>query len=188
MPGAFPSLPEADPTQTIRCDDELPGRGPGGVVPAYDPPWQVSLSGAWPDFARHLRDAQRSGPPGAYPDGDPLTRLTSATDRRRNGDRTCPQASSGGYPRPPGYSCDEYPFRSTHQGAYTQSPPPQPAAPGRTFGWCQISALGSGTGARGWSACMIPEGENGSAGNGLRDFYNDNRVLEKDAFRVHIVN
>ncbi|MDJ1134515.1 NucA/NucB deoxyribonuclease domain-containing protein [Streptomyces iconiensis] len=189
VPGAIPSPPEFDATETIRCDDELrPSKGPGCVVPSYEPPWAVSLSGQWKNFARHVRDAQKSGLPGAYPDGEPLTRLRDRADIRRNGDRACPQEGAGGYPRPTGYSCDEYPFRSTHQGAYTQSPPPQPPAPGRTFDWCQINQLGSGTGAKGWSACMIPATENSEAGReGLRPFYEDNRVLAKDEFHVWIV-
>ncbi|WP_262705052.1 MULTISPECIES: NucA/NucB deoxyribonuclease domain-containing protein [Streptomyces] len=181
VPFAIPSFPVTDSTESIRCDDQLPGQGPGCVVPSYDPDWMVSRTGVWSNFARHVRAAQESGLPGA-PDGKPLTRLMDKRDRIRNGDRACPQESNGGYPRPDGYSCDEYPFRSTHQGAYTQSP--RAPAPGRTFNWCKISALGPGTGARGWSACMIPKRENSSAGRGLLDFYNENRILEKDKFHV----
>ncbi|MFK4101503.1 hypothetical protein ACI2L1_15760 [Streptomyces sp. NPDC019531] len=131
--------------------------------------------------------AQASGLPGAYPNGTPLTRLTDAALRQSNGDTACPQASSGGYPRPTGYSCDEYPFRSTWQGAFTSATPPNP---GRTFDWCQISALPQGvTGPNGWSACMIPATENSNAGSqDLRVFYNDNRVIEQDPFFVWIVD
>ncbi len=174
----------------VRCDNAVPGvSSVGCVFPDYAPTDVVSLSGSSPNYARHIRDAQASGLPGAYPDGQPLYRLTDATLRDRNGNTACPQFSSGGYPRPTGYSCDEYPFRSTWQGAYTGSlPQPQPY-PGRTFDWCQITALPIGsTGPDGWSACMIPAAENSSAGSLLNVFYTDNRVIEKDAFRVWIVD
>ncbi|MER7870311.1 hypothetical protein ABTZ90_25140 [Streptomyces cellulosae] len=122
-----------------------------------------------------------SGLPGAYPDGQPLTRQTDDTTITSNRNTACPQASSGGYPRPTGYSCDEYPFASTHQGAASNR------LLGRTFDWCQISTLTSRTGP-GWSACMIPATENTAAGrDDLRIFYNENRVLENDAFYVWIV-
>ncbi|WP_416956782.1 hypothetical protein [Streptomyces sp. Agncl-13] len=90
-------------------------------------------------------------------------------------------SSSGGYARPTGYSCDEYPFASSHEGAASNP------LLGRTFDWCQISTLTSRTGP-GWSACMIPAEENTAAGrDDLRVFYNENRVLEDDAFYVWIV-
>nr|WP_158716795.1 MULTISPECIES: hypothetical protein [unclassified Streptomyces] len=60
--------------------------------------------------------------------------------------------------------------------------------PGRTFDGCQISALPQNvTGPEGWSACMIPAGQNSSAGSLLNRFYIDNRVLERDRFRIRIV-
>ncbi|WP_443742946.1 NucA/NucB deoxyribonuclease domain-containing protein [Streptomyces parvulus] len=102
------------------------------------------------------------------------------------GDRACPQAASGGYPRPADYSCDEYPFRSTWQGSFTGSLPQPAPYPGRTFSWCQISALPQNV-TDGWSACMIPAGQNSSAGSLLNRFYIENRVIERDAFRVWIV-
>ena len=131
----------------------------------------------YPNFGRHVRDAQNSGLPGAYPDGTPLTRLTDATLSRRNGDTACPDS----YPRPSGYSCDEYPFRSTWQGAFTGG------GSGRTFDWCQINALPTGvTGPTGYSACMIPAIENSSAGGTLGYFYSSNRVIEREPFHVWV--
>ncbi|MGW4937319.1 NucA/NucB deoxyribonuclease domain-containing protein [Streptomyces sp. NPDC004166] len=166
----------------VRCDNATKGVTKAGCVfKDYAPVNVVSLSGLYPNYARHIQDAQASGLPGAYPDGQPLTRQTSDTAIASNRTAACPQASSGGYPRPTGYSCDEYPFASTHQGAASNR------LLGRTFTWCQISTLTSRTGP-GWSACMIPANENTAAGReDLRVFYNENRVLENDAFYVWIV-
>ncbi|MEU4882810.1 hypothetical protein AB0G19_20430 [Streptomyces althioticus] len=166
----------------VRCDNDTKGVStPGCVFKDYAPVNVVSLSGLYPNYARHIQDAQASGLPGAYPDGQPLTRQTNDTTITSNRRTACPQASSGGYPRPTGYSCDEYPFASTHQGAASNP------LLGRTFDWCQISTLTSRTGP-GWSACMIPATENTAAGrDDLRIFYNENRVLENDAFYVWIV-
>ncbi|MGW4208936.1 hypothetical protein ACWEIJ_13190 [Lentzea sp. NPDC004789] len=179
------------PPWQIRCDNNTSGNAAVGCVfPQYEPALIVSLTGPYPNFARHLSDAQASGLPGAYPNGTPLTRMVDAGLSNRNGATACPDASAGGYPRPPGYSCDEYPFRSTREGAYTISPDPAPRAPGRTFPWCQISALGSGSGSFGWSACMIPVGENSGGGallNGFTGIYRTERMLDGDKFFVWIV-
>lgn len=167
----------------IRCDNNLKGVStPGCVFKDYAPVNVVSLSGLYPNYARHIRDAQASGLPGAYPDGQPLTRLTDDSAITTNRGTACPRADRpGGYPRPAGYTCDEYPFASTNEGAASN---PQL---GRTFGWCQISSLTSRTGP-GWSACMIPGNENTAAGrDDLRIFYNENRVLKDDEFHVWIV-
>ena len=178
------------PPWDVRCDNNTSGKDSAGCVfPDYPPAVVVSRTGPYPSFARHLADAQASGLPGAYPNGVPLTRMVNAADSDRNGNTACPQASSGGYPRPAGHSCDEYPFRSTYQGAYTATRP-APPAPGRTFDWCQITALGSGAGAIGWSACMIPVGENSGGGallNGFGGIYRTQRMLDGDDFYVWIV-
>lgn len=167
----------------VRCDNDTKGVStPGCVFKDYAPVNVVSLSGLYPNYARHIQDAQQSGLPGAYPDGQPLTRQTDDAAIRTNRGTACPpSSSSGGYPRPTGYSCDEYPFASSHEGASSNP------LLGRTFGWCQISTLTSRTGP-GWSACMIPATENTAAGrDDLRIFYNENRVLEEDPFYVWIV-
>ncbi|MFJ8602269.1 NucA/NucB deoxyribonuclease domain-containing protein [Streptomyces shenzhenensis] len=177
------------PSFDVRCDNATPGVGKVGcVIKDYKPVHVISLTGPNPDYARHIRDAQASGLRGAYPDGLPFERLTDERKRDQNGDRACPQAADGGYPRPTGYSCDEYPFRSTWQGASTgYHPYPNP---GRTFDWCQISALPTGVtgGPAGWSACMIPVGQNSSGGALLNSFYQKSRVIEKDEFYVWIVD
>ncbi|WP_246561932.1 NucA/NucB deoxyribonuclease domain-containing protein [Streptomyces roseirectus] len=176
-----------EPPFNVRCDNAVPGTtAVGCVVPAYPAVHVVSLTGRNPNYARHIQEAQTSGLPGAYPNGQPLRRLTDATNRDKNGDTACPQFADGGYPRPTGYSCDEYPFRSTWQGAYTGSVGQPTPYPGRTFSWCQISALSSRVGPNGWSACMIPVSENSSGGSLLNRFYIDNRVIENDPFYVWI--
>jgi hypothetical protein len=184
QPSGIASTPPFD----VRCDYDLPGSTTiGCVFPTYVAVDTVSLSGRNPAYARHIRDAQASGLPGAYPNGEPLHRLTDQVLRDRNGNMACPQAANGGYPRPSGFSCDEYPFRSTWEGAFTGGLRRLDPYPGRTFNWCQISALPQNVTGLGWSACMIPATENSSAGSLLNLFYTDNRVLEKDAFRIRVV-
>ncbi|MDI6105130.1 hypothetical protein QLQ12_41755 [Actinoplanes sp. NEAU-A12] len=144
------------------------------VIPDYEPPWDVNATNR-PTFIRHMQSAEASGLRGFYPGGTPLTRLTDAGLRDQNGNTACPDRVN--WPRPPGHSCDEYPFRSTHQGAFTGG------GSGRTFDWCQITALPTGiTGPNGYSSCMILAGENSSAGGLLNSFYINNRVIENDAF------
>jgi hypothetical protein len=163
----------------VRCDNATPGVAYiGCVFPDYRSVNIVSLSGPTPSYARHLRDAQATGLRGAYPNGVPLTRLTNTTLSNQNGATACPAS----FPRPTGYSCDEYPFRSTWEGAYTGG------GSGRTHPWCQIPALGPGSGPTGWSSCMIPATENSSGGGSLGAFYRSNRVIERDPFFVWVVN
>ncbi|MCH0573340.1 hypothetical protein I3F60_29605 [Streptomyces sp. MUM 136J] len=98
----------------VRCDNDTKGMStPGCVFKDYAPVNVVSLSGLYHNHARHIHDAQASGLPGAYPDGQPLPRQTDDTTITSNRRTACPQASGGGYPRPTGYSCDGYPFAST---------------------------------------------------------------------------
>lgn len=126
----------SQPPFYVRCDNKTPGVPKVGcVIPNFRPVNIVSLSGPYPHYARHIHDAQASGLPGAYvlgaqEQGPPLTRLTDGKLRKKNGDTACPQAGKGGYPRSAKHSCDEYPFRSTYEGAYTGiKPPPQAGRP-----------------------------------------------------------
>ena len=123
--------------------------------------------------------AKASGLRGAYPNGIPLTRLTTPYLNTLNGDTACPAS----YPRPSAMSCDEYPFRSTWEGAFTGLP----RAGGRTFPYCQIPQLGAGTGIGGYSSCMIPADQNSAAGGSLGAVYRRERVIDSDPFRVWIV-
>ncbi|WP_063746820.1 NucA/NucB deoxyribonuclease domain-containing protein [Streptomyces sp. PsTaAH-124] len=178
-----PDLVGSQVAVPIRCDNDTKGVSTVGCVfKDYEPVNVVSRNGLYPKYAKHISEAQASGLPGAYPDGQPLTRQTDSAEATKNRSTACPQASKGGYTRPAGYSCDEYPFASTHEGAANNP------TLGRSFSWCQISQLSSRTGP-GWSACMIPATENTAAGrDDLRPFYNKNRVLEKDKFYVWIVD
>jgi len=161
----------------VRCDNDTPGVDVGCVSPDYTPVLIYAQSGPYPELARHILDAQNSGLPGAYPNGTPLSRLVDQGLRDLNRDTACPDS----YPRPDGKSCDEYPFASTWQGAWTGGGDP------RTFDWCQISLpQPNSTGSSGYSACMIDDGQNSGGGGTLGYFYSSNRVISGDSFRVWI--
>jgi hypothetical protein len=162
-----------EPAVPVRCDNATPGaRSAGCVFADYEPAWDVASTGR-STFINHMQWAYAAGMRGFYPDRPPLTRLTNEALKDRNGDTACPES----YPRPSTHSCDEYPFRSTHQGAFTGG------GTGRTFSFCQIAVLPQGvSGLNGWSACMILRGENSSAGGFLQGFYVRNRVIEGDRF------
>jgi hypothetical protein len=206
---AEPSTPrQVDPPQ-VRCDnafaddgnvlgDQTPSGtvtpqdviGAGCVFPGYTPVWMLSKSGLYPTVAQHMEAAQNSGLPGKYPDGQVLTRLQDSAQRRQNGDTACPPSPT--WVRPPDRNCDEYPPRSTYQGAFTQGPD----GSARTFAppdttWCAMDPawnVPTGvTGPTGWSSCMLPPADNSSAGSRLGSFYRGNRVLDRDPFLVQII-
>jgi hypothetical protein len=108
----------------------------------------------------------------------PLHRLTNESLRDQNRRTACKQS----FPRPTGKTCDEYPFASTHEGAFTGG------GTGRTFFACGITAYPTGiTGPTGFSACMIDGTENSSAGASLNSvLYSPNRYLDGDGFWVGI--
>ena len=83
-------------------------------------------------FRQHFLSAQASGLPGS-PRTGALHRTQDNALMNLNGATACPSLSSAPWLlRPTSYSCDEYPFRSTYEGA---------AAGGtaRTYSWCQIA-------------------------------------------------
>jgi hypothetical protein len=162
---------------SVRCDNALPGSYYiGCVFPGYISALVYQHTGPYPEIAQHIGDAQASGLPGAYPSGTPLTRLTDGNVQDQNRNTACPSS----YTRPPGDSCDEYPFASTHQGAYLSGGGP------RTFPYCLIVLTQQSTGSTGYSVCMLDANENSGAGNALGQFYLNNRIIEGDAFRVWI--
>lgn len=163
-----------------RCDDVIGNRAPGCVFDEV--PGVIGYSQSeFPEFTSHISRAQQSGLPGGYGSGTYLTYLTSETDRDRNGNRACPSSLT----RPAGKSCDEYPFRSTHEGAATSPYDGQTAHQARTFDGCAMPAAELGrTGPAGWSHCFINEGQNSLAGARLGTFYSDERLLEDDRFEV----
>lgn len=176
--GGASTVAEITPPIELRCDVVAQVQA-GCVFPAIRPIHSIDLSGPDPAYATHIADAQASGLPGGYPNGPPLHRLSSSVLIQANRGAACPPS----LPRPDGFSCDEYPYASTWEGAATGG------GDGRTFGWCQISGLPAGvTGPGGYSACMIPLAENTHGGSLLGAFYGSSRVLEGDAFFVRIVD
>src|SRR6266542_4219666 len=170
------SGPQSRPRETSgRRSPGSPGSGP--TPSGLDPPPLATPRHprSFPELAHHLSDALGSGLPGAYPNGSPLFRLTDATLIEKNRDTACKKS----YFRPPGKTCDEYPFASTREGAYTGGGSP------RTLDWCQIPKVPQGiTGTDGYSVCMIDATQNTNGGLALLSFYRDNRVLSWDAFHV----
>ncbi|MEE6258360.1 NucA/NucB deoxyribonuclease domain-containing protein [Plantactinospora sonchi] len=162
--------------QPVRCDTSVPGASPGCVFGHVVPVFNV-YSFEHPSFARHVALAI------GYGIKSRLTRLTDPTSQQNNGNRACPAS----IPKPSSdWSCDEYPFRSTWEGAYTGG-----HQYGRTFEGCQIAPdiaqVRQPGDSGGYSICLIPASENSGGGTDLSVFYRTNRVLEREAFDV-VVN
>nr|WP_269326633.1 NucA/NucB deoxyribonuclease domain-containing protein [Kineosporia mesophila] len=88
---------------------------------------------------------------------NPLVRQTAAAKINANRNEACPTARKRAAPS--GFSCDEYPFASTAQGAAN--------VPASEWGWA-----------------YVPEGENDKQGGLIGKFFSQNRVLRGDAFWV----
>lgn len=164
---------------TIRCDTATPGTPTTGCVIPWYAAWLIySLTGPYPELASHIRRAQESGLPGGI-SATPLTRLTNSLKIEANRLQACRDS----YPRPVNKSCDEYPFASTYQGLATGG------GTARTFPGCSITLAGPGsTGPTGVSVCMIVFTQNSGGGGTASAFYRQNRVLDRDPFRVVIVD
>ncbi|WP_422738595.1 NucA/NucB deoxyribonuclease domain-containing protein [Micromonospora sp. WMMD729] len=163
-----------------RCDDALPGGAAGCANQDFVPTLDVPES-RYPMYAAHVRNAIHTTDLPSL-----LTRTTDSALRDANRRVACPEGAS--YPRPTGYTCDEYPFAVTTQGAAAN-----PA--GFTFRFdtkrlgrlnCQVPWLEEhrSTTNRGYSACMIPAAENSLGGSDLQSFFLDNRVIDRDRFQV----
>jgi len=161
------------PLATSRCDDTFRPRLAGCVFPGVTGLAGISQSAA-PTYARHVYEAQMSGLPGRLSTGTVLTRLQNVTQKRANYNLSCPTSLV----RPAGYSCDEYPFQSTYQGASTGG-----GTLARTLPWCQVPGV-QRTGPSGWSRCMILVGDNSSGGGQLSGSYSSERLLDGDPFVV----
>lgn len=177
VPSASNSWTLGSSSLNVRCDTALPNNASTGCVNPDIAPY-IQYQG-FDSFGTHVKAAQDSGLPGAL-SGAPLHRLVNQTLRDLNRNTACPQNSS--YPRPTGYSCDEYPFASTSEGAYTGG------GTARTFPWCQITlSAPDSTGPVGYSVCMINLDENNYAGSVLNNvLYAPMRVIDADPFYVHI--
>ncbi|GII67274.1 hypothetical protein Skr01_73590 [Sphaerisporangium krabiense] len=168
-----------------RCDDALPNYPKGCVYDSVRPVHDVQSS-RYPEYARHLRYAiTYYGMPSI------LTRTQNQTIIDNNYKTACPP----GYPKPttPGtWSCDEYPYKSTYNGASSQPY-------GRNImiidwntgygydcgaSWLDIRGLGD---SGGYSVCMIPLAENSLGGSDLGAFYYKSRVLDGDQFQVRVI-
>ncbi len=163
------------PIARSRCDNAVKERypKPGCVFPAI-PSVAAFSQTTVPQFTNHVYNAQLSGLPGRLNSGTYLTRITNPTSITSNGNRACP----GSLTRPAGLQCDEYPFRSVQQGAFTSGSTVARSQPG-----CQMPDPAR-TGPTGWSRCFITGTQNGSAGGTLGNFYSRERMLTGDPFQV----
>lgn len=168
-----PSCVVQVPTVRVRCD-QVVRYYRGCVFPQHAGRMSYS-SASYPTFTRHVKAALKSGLPGNIGTKSYLGRITSKTLSAKNGRTACPSTLK----KPSGKSCDEYPFRSTKQGAYTGGHPKFP----RTFKWCQISGKAY-RGSKGFSRCFIKAGENNGAGALLGSFYKFQHILNGDKFQV----
>ena len=164
LPTPQPPAVATPPVLTgIRCDNSssINSTPRGGCV--YEdqvPSFRLSLSDPTVnETAAHIRDAQAASTHhwGLAPSGTKLKRLTNTAQVQRNRNRACP----ANVPRPPGKSCDEFPFASTYQGADME-------------------------GAGDFSARMVDAQDNSRAGTKLGQAYRENRILDGDAFWVAV--
>lgn len=137
-----------------RCDSmERATMLPGCVFPQYTPTAVWSTSGPYAEVAQHVGQAQTAGLPGA-PGGTALHRLTISDYISKNSDKACPSS----FPKLSSQQCDQYPFASTWEGAFT----------------------GDGR----YSAVAVDSPQSTASDNELATFYADNRVIEDDPFWV----
>lgn len=167
-PNTLIGPPNTTTAPLVRCDSVFDS---GGCVVLGGPPERFFLDeGVFPEVVRHIKASQATGAPG---ENIPLTRTEDDNQIGNNRIVSCPWTA----PRPPGLTCDEYPFASTREGA-ARAP-----SNGQTFFWCDVSWLDQpGRGL--WSACMVSEWENFMAGNELGNFYQQWRILDGDEFYV----
>jgi hypothetical protein len=166
-----------------RCDQAVGPPGSVGCVFAEKRPTHEIASTRYPKYARHIQLAINFGLPSV------LTRTRDEAQMAANRATACPQSPTNGW------SCDEYPFASTHEGAANPMHPY-----GRTFqilnwnsgyppfycgvNWVSTRRLGDSLG---YSVCGIPLAENTGGGSDLAVFYFENRVLHNDQFVVRVV-
>lgn len=185
LPGHFgPPLRATFTAPKVRCDWGVfppvnQRANIGCVFPAFTATHVVPPIGPTADAGKHIRRAQLSGLPGAT-DGQPLHRLADKTFIGLNRDKACPQAWATPVANPP-VSCDEYPYASTVEGAYTGS---GGTASGRSWDGCLIPSLGPAFGPTGYSVCYINAAHNSADGTALSTFYGANRIIPGDPFFV----
>lgn len=167
-------------SRTTRCDNGLYGHGIrnpiGCVITNVTPEHTVTATGRQ-KYYDHLKNARTSGLRGFSPSST-LTYSRDTALVNRNYATSCKTITSL-YPRPAGdYQCDEFPFKSTREGAASNPTP-------RSFPGC---AMGDPqrTGANGFSRCYIPSHDNLSGGGILSFFYSDNRLADGEKFYISL--
>ncbi|SDG76240.1 Deoxyribonuclease NucA/NucB [Pseudonocardia oroxyli] len=159
----------------LRCDssNEFPTYTEGCVFNNVVPFLTYSIDGNVRSVAEHIRDAQTrpeiTDPrvagktiPGAFGSETYLRRTRDGSLADANGRAAaavCRQVDPDYVNQ--GFDCDEYPFRSTREGASTT---------------------------QNFSARALDRSENRRAGNGVRIFYRDDRILDGDRFQVRIID
>lgn len=142
---------------SYRCDDQLPGMPAGCVFPAYAPYFAAmrGLTGVTGNIEAAQYGPAHEGRPGS---GRPLHRVTSAAAQVANYKSVCARPAVGPPPKP-GMACDEYPFRSTHEG-------------------------GTGVTRANRHVAWVPAAVELAKNRALTSFYAANRVLGGDPFWV----
>jgi hypothetical protein len=185
----------SDPIQLhhFRCDWIVPRAGcvitGTSTIPVY------KVSGKYVTVGDHIQAALQSGLPGS-PARGPLTRIStySATGSgatalaRQTANRQ--KACRYGVPARPTilgvkYSCDEYPFAASTQGAAS-------GGSARTFNYiCHWPTNDAGTpvwdgtlSSSGWSRCFVVDSENIGEGPKRAGFLNGQHVLDGERFYV----
>lgn len=171
--------------RTLRCDYKGGNRAPmgcriAGVTPVMD---YTRVSGSLPEFVNHVRKSQQEANlPGAV-NGTALHRTQDEALINAKRRKSCGEVTG---PRPPNFSCDEYPFASAREGALDGG-----AARGGTFNDCRIQDLGlvnrsdSNEGVS-FTVCLINARQNSRAGGYLSWFYAKSRIFEGDRFWVNV--
>ncbi|WIM99888.1 hypothetical protein ACTOB_003556 [Actinoplanes oblitus] len=158
----------------VRCDQAMKGTAQEGcVVGEYLPKITYLTNGTAAQVAKHIKNSQVSKLPSI------LTRLFDDSRMRANGRTACPSTLT----RPEGKQCDEYPFRSSRQGANLYA-----SSDYRTFAGCQMGSKRV-TGSAGFSRCFVSSTQNKTAGDALNRFYsswNDGgyRIIDGESFEV----
>jgi len=154
------------PAITPRCDNNvINSTGHGCVYPNSVPVLDFSGYG---EVATHINKALATGLPST------LVR-TWPSVAKANRAKACAGATKPPY----GQSCDEYPFASSAQGAFsgggTYRVPPG-------CGYAEVA----GTGKKGWSRCQISLLQNTQHGNALGNWYRYLRIIPGDKFVVKV--
>ena len=139
-----------------RCDSAISIVG-GCVNPSYIP--TMTSMATLPNISASIRAIQNNGPShwGRPGSGRPLNRTSDAALADRNYTAAC-----GGRTSPsPSLSCDEYPFKTTYQGASRTAFPD-------------------------WGFAFVPITEQSSQGGLISSFYQGQRLLDGDAFWVAV--